>query len=153
MTRAALAFAAFTALACGSAAAQTVGPEYTTARGNWNSGGGITVYAYTYEQDGYVAICGAWSADGQAAGTAFLNDDVIDAGHVSLGGTRIVDGLDFMTELRGGQGVGGPANCVLTGAPWDPSYAAMPPEIRLPRMVFPAGSGGSQKYTFRQVGG
>ena len=143
-------FTALVLAAGTSAAAETVDEAYAVGGGQWNTGGGIRVYVRPYEQDGRLALCGAWSTDRQAAATTIYNRDVIETGVLYIAGDRILTGFSFMTELPEGAGPGGPANCILTGESWAAGYGAETVVIRFPRLVFVENPVRPQRYIFRQ---
>lgn len=138
------------AIASGPAGAEFVGPGYAVGGGQWNTGGGIRVWVRPYQQDGRVALCGAWSTVRQAGGTIFFNREVIETGVLYIGGNRVLTDFSFMTELPEGRGPGGPANCILTGEPWAAGYGPEAVEIRFPRLVFFDDPDRHQRYVFRQ---
>ncbi len=127
----------------------TVGPGYVTGGGTWDSGGGITVAARALERNGATVLCGAWATDRQSVLSVMLNEQVIAAGRLALGGRPAVRDLGFMPRIRDiGRLAGAPAMCVASPLPWRPEYAAGP-EIRLPTMNFAFGSDRPQVVRFR----
>lgn len=115
----------------------TVGPGYVSGGGGWSTGGGITVAARAMERNGVTVLCGAWATDRQSALSAALNEDVIDAGGLMLGGQKAIRGLGFMPRARDLDHLAGaPAACAASSLPWRPEYGAEGPEIRLPTMDF-----------------
>jgi hypothetical protein len=75
--------------------------------------------------------------DRQSGMTRELNNDVLEAGSVFLGGDRAVQNLSFMRLVPYSDNIAGEqANCVATGLPWKADYTVVPARVRLPRMVF-----------------
>lgn len=128
-----------------------LGPGYTTGGGEWSSGGGITIAVRALPRGGTTVICGAWTTDQQSALTVRLNENVMEAGSVFLGGRRAVGNLSFMPRLAYAQDLtGAPAACVASRLPWQDGYAATAPEIRLPPMRFVVNTDNVETVAFRQ---
>jgi len=129
----------------------TVDPSYATGGGEWRCGGGITTVARVFERDGVAVVCGAWTTDSQSTVTSELNEDVMEAASTYIGKTRIVQNLAFMNRVRYSDNIAGAqANCVASTVPWRPEFAATPPRLRFPAMVFPLGKKSGDNATFRQ---
>jgi hypothetical protein len=95
-------------------------------------------------------ICGAWTTDQQSALSIYLNDDVMEAGAVSLGGRMAVRNLGFMQRHQWRPDLtGASANCVASKLAWNPGFVATPPEVRLPRMTFVVNQDNIDTVTFR----
>ena len=152
LTRAAVALA-FLAVACtrfATVGTNTIGPGYAIGGGEWNSGGGITVVVRAFERNGVTVVCGAWTTDQQSALTITLNENVIETGSIYLGGVRVVQNLAFMAPVSYSQNISGAqANCVASGKPWRPEFAATPPIVRIPRLSFPIDAESGQRANFR----
>ena len=138
-------FLAWSAVALALAGCTTATPvgtdpidlRYSVGGGQWDSGGGITIAARAFEQNGVTVICGAWTMDRQSGLTHDYNDDVLEAGSVFLDGDRAVQNLSFMRLVPYSDNIAGEqANCVATGLPWKADYAAAPARVRMPRMAF-----------------
>lgn len=130
--------------------ADSVGPGYVTAGGDWNSGGGISVAVRAKEHNGITVICGAWTTDRQSALSIYLNDDVMEAGAVSLGGRTAVRNLGFMQRHRWSTDLtGASANCVASGLAWQAGIADAAPQVHLPRMTFVINQDNVDTVTFR----
>jgi hypothetical protein len=110
-----------------------IGPGYVTGGGEWNSGGGITIV---------VVVCGAWATDRQSVLSVNQNRDVMEAGSVYIGRTRIVHNLAFMARIPYSDNItGSQANCVASAVPWRKEFAETGPRTRIPRMAFGAEGG------------
>ena len=128
----------------------TIGPGYTLGGGEWDSGGGITTATRVFERDGVTVVCGAWTTDRQSVLSIRNNDDVIEAASLYAGSTRLVRDLGFMSRIRYSQNISAAqANCVASGKPWQPEFAATAPRIRFPLLAFRLSSGSRQTITFR----
>lgn len=146
-------FAIVLALAAAPAGAADIPPPgFHAGGGLWSSGGGIRVFVAVHEQDGRVALCGAWSTTRQSALSLMYNRDVIAVGGVSLGGERLVTGLGFMQELREGAVPASPSEtrCIVTDTVWRQDYAGLAPEIRLPRLSIVIDTDPYDTIVFRQ---
>lgn len=127
-----------------------LGPGYVTGGGEWNSGGGITVAVRALERNGVTVICGAWTTDRQSALSSYLNENVIEAGSVTLGGKRAVLNLGFMPRVAYGADItGAPARCVASPLPWQAAFDAAAPVVRLPRMRFVIDADSGDTVSFR----
>ncbi len=114
----------------------TVGPDYVTGGGNWNTGGGISVAVSAFERDGRTLVCGVWTTTRQAGATYAYNRDVMEVGSVYLAGERLVQNLSFMTEARPTDNLAGAsAGCVASAVDWRPGLAEAAPRVRFPRFV------------------
>ena len=126
----------------GCATATPVGTDqidlrYSVGGGKWNTGGGITIVARAFERNGVTVICGAWTMDRQSVLTSKLNEQVMQAGSVYLGGDRAVQNLSFMRLVPYSNNIAGEqANCVAASLPWKADYVAVPTRVRLPRRAF-----------------
>jgi len=127
-----------------------LGPGYVTGGGEWSSGGGITVAVRALERDGVTVICGAWTTDQQSALSANLNESVMDAGSIDLGGKQVVQNLGFMPRHPYGRDLtGASSRCVASKLSWQPEFAAAEPVIRLPRISFSLSRLKRKSVTFR----
>lgn len=127
-----------------------VGPGYVTGGGDWTSGGGISVAVHAAERNGITVICGAWATDRQSALSTLLNEDVMEAGAVSLGGRRAVSNLLFMQRHQWDADLtGASANCVASRLAWEAGFAGTAPRIHLPRMTFVINQDNVDTVTFR----
>ncbi len=132
------------------AGTDVIGPSYTLGGGEWDSGGGITTAIRVFERGGVTVVCGAWTTDQQSALSIHLNENVIEAGSIYAGSTRLVQNLRFMSLVRYSQNISGAqANCVASGKPWQPEFSATAPRIRFPLLAFRLSSGSRQTITFR----
>ncbi|MHA1108369.1 MAG: hypothetical protein ACTSQV_04545, partial [Alphaproteobacteria bacterium] len=100
----------------------------------------------------------AWTTDKQPVMDMGVKHDVIEAGSIYTGGTRLVMNLDFMTRVPYADNIaGGQAGCVLSPVPWRAEFAETGPRVRIPRMVFPGdggdedSGGGGSPLIFRQT--
>jgi hypothetical protein len=154
IARAALALT-LVAVACtrfATVGTDTVGPGYATGGGEWGTGGGITIAVRAFERGGVTVVCGAWATDRQSALTIALNENVIETGSVYLGAVRVVQNLAFMAPARYAQNLSGAqANCVASGEPWQPAFAAAEPRVRIPSLSFPIDSDSGQRVNFRET--
>jgi hypothetical protein len=99
-----------------------IGPGYVTGGGEWNSGGGITIVVSVLSVN--------------------QNRDVMEAGSVYIGRTRIVHNLAFMARIPYSDNItGSQANCVASAVPWRKEFAETGPRTRIPRMAFGAEGG------------
>lgn len=134
----------------------TVGPDYVTGGGEWNTGGGITTAVDIYERDGATVVCGAWTTDRQSVLTYNRNKEVMAVASVYAGRTRLVQDLSFMARVPYSRNIAGEqANCVRSSVPWRPEFAETGPRARFPRFVDPEmsdelGQGGSM-VVFRET--
>lgn len=127
-----------------------LGPGYVTGGGAWDSGGGISIAARAEPRGGATVICGAWTTDRQSVLSANLNENVVSAGEIRLGGRVAVHDLSFMPRLRYRPDLtGAPAACVVTRLPWQEAYAAEGPEIVLPPMRFVIDTDSVNTVSFR----
>lgn len=127
-----------------------VGPGYVTGGGEWNTGGGISVAVRAEERGGVTVICGAWTTDRQSALSSELNESVVEAGSIYLGGRRVVQNLSFMPRVAYRKDLtGAPARCVASPLPWEAGFTAAAPVVRLPRMSFVMDSDFPDPVTFR----
>lgn len=116
---------------------QAIDNSYVVDGIRWDSGTTIYVLARTFDANGKVGVCGAWSARGGSSIVSQFHQDVMAAGRVVLDGTTVVLGLTFMqehgesTELRGAA-----ANCVRSDVDWQPGFAEQKPDVDFPRMRF-----------------
>ena len=114
----------------------TVGPDYVTGGGKWNTGGGITTAVDIHEGDGATIVCGAWTTDPQSVLTYNRNEEVMEVASVYAGGTRLVQNLSFMARVPYSQNISGErANCVRSSVPWRPEFSETGPHVRIPRFV------------------
>ena len=128
----------------------TIGPSYTLGGGEWDSGGGITTAIRVFERGGVTVVCGAWATDQQSALSVHKNENVIEAGSIYAGSTRLAWNLGFMSRIRYSQNISGAqANCVASGEPWQPEFAETAPRIRFPLLAFRLSSGSRQTISFR----
>lgn len=137
-------------------ATEAVGPAYHTGGGQWSDGGAVVILLRTFERDGRVAFCGAWTAHSNSTRSLFLNDYVAGAAVLRLAGDRIHQGLGLLPEARYRPDMtGATARCYLTEQPWRAAYAGAEPEIRIPRLQFYDGDGrgigGGDTVVFRQT--
>lgn len=143
------------------AGSDPVGLAYVSGGGEWSSGGGITAVARVMESNGLAAVCGAWMTDPQSALSANYNEDVMAAGAVFAGPTRMVNNLRFMRRVAYRDNLAGEtANCVVSSIPWTAQLASAPVKLRFPRITFGdrslSASGGfgissGDTVTFRQT--
>jgi len=127
-----------------------LGPGFVSGGGDWTSGGGITVAVRAEDRGGVTVICGAWTTDRQSALTSELNEKVIEAGSIYLGGHRAVQNLSFMPRVAYGPDLTGlPARCVASPLAWEPGFASARPVVRLPRMTFVIDGEFADTLTFR----
>ena len=115
----------------------TVTDAYARAGGVWSSGGHLLVAAGVREDQGMVALCGAWTTTPQSVLSSRHNASVIEAGSASFRGVRLAQGLGFMAALPQGAPLSGAtARCVRTATPWQPGDETRPVRVRLPHMAF-----------------
>ena len=132
--------AAFAVSACAVGtepiAPQTVGPDYALGGGRFHpTGTPLIVAADAFEQDGRVAVCAAWAADGATARDKVHFNRVLETGVLQLGGGNVLHGFaGFPRAASQADLVGAPAECVLTGRPWRAEYAGLEPEIAFGRL-------------------
>lgn len=132
--------------------ADFIDQRYATGGGEWSGGGGITAVVRVFERGGVTVVCGAWTTDRQSVLTMNLNSDVIQAGSVYVGKTRVAQNLGFMAEFAYSENIAGAqANCVASTAPWQAAFAAATPHFRFPQMVFLIDSNGGNREAFRQT--
>lgn len=117
---------------------QTTDSTYTVGGARWDSGAVIYVLTKAFETDGKVGICGAWSARSETGTVStLLNRDVLAAGHITLDGTRVFQGLDKFSRFGStGALTGRPAACFATPIAWDTAMANAKPRTNFPRMRF-----------------
>ena len=137
-------------------AIEPVGPAYHAGGGQWDDGAAVIILLRTFEQDGRVAFCGTWTAQGNSARTLFLNGYVPRVAVLRLAGDRIHQGLGILPEARYRPDMtGAPVRCYLTDRPWRAAYADAAPEIRIARLQFSDGGGrgfgGGDTAVFRQM--
>ncbi len=126
--------------------------RYSIGGGQWSSGGGITIAARAFEQNGITVICGAWTMDRQSVMMIEYNYDVLEAASVYLDGDRAVQNLSFMRQVQYSDNIAGEqANCVATGHPWKADYAAARARVRIPRMSFRHWHQNSIQLVFRET--
>lgn len=135
-----------------------IGPGYAIGGGEWNSGGGITIAVRAFERGGATVVCGAWTTDRQSVLSVSQNRDVMEAGSVYIGRTRIVHNLAFMARIPYSDNItGSQANCVASSVPWRAEFAETGPHTRIPRMSFGAeggdedSGGGGDPLRFRET--
>jgi hypothetical protein len=138
------------------AGTETIGPEYSSGGGEWNSGGGITAVVRVFERDGATMVCGAWTTGWQSGMTQDLNEEVIARGSVYSGRTRLVHDLGFMPRLPYADNLSGEqARCVVSAKPWRPEFGTTEPRLRFPRYVsvddVDAESGSGSLVVFRET--
>ena len=115
----------------------TVTDAWARAGGVWSSGGHLLVAAGVREDQGRVALCGAWTTTPQSVLSVRHNETVIEAGSARFRGVRLAQGLGFMARLpEGAPLAGATARCVRTEEPWQPGDEARAVTVRLPHMAF-----------------
>ncbi len=136
----------------------SIGPDYATGGGEWNSGGGITVVARAFERGGATVVCGAWATDRQSVLSLHMNRDVMQTASVYIGRTRIVQNLAFMARVPYSDNISGAqANCVASSVPWRAEFAEKGPRLRFPRVAYPPdggdeeSGGGGDALIFRET--
>ena len=131
---------------------EQIDPRYSLGGGEWNSGGGITIAARTFERNGVVVVCGAWTMDRQSVLTSELNDNVVAAASVFVGGDRAVNNLSFMRLVPYSDNISGEqANCVATDRPWKAGYSPASTRVRIPRMAFDLDEESGEYLVFRET--
>lgn len=129
---------------------QSVTPDYVIGGGEWDSGGGITVAARAFEQNGATVVCGAWATDRQSAVSAGLNENVMEAASVYAGGVRMVQNLGFMARTSYAENItGARANCIAVAHPWRAAFVAST-RVEIPRQRFVLDDQSNNSVTFRQ---
>lgn len=114
----------------------SVDKTYSLGGFSWNTGRQVYVAYKTFKSGNHVGICGAYG--GKGAGGANSSDlDMIRAGSVFLGGTRVVQGVEFMhNAVHSSKIKGGTANCVRSSVEWRPEFAKVDSVLRFPSMSF-----------------
>ncbi len=116
---------------------QTLDRSYSAGGVSWDSGPTIYVFAKVFEDSGKTAVCGAWGVQGNTAAAARYNDQVMQAGFVDVGGTRVLTGLRFMQRHSDVKDMSGkPTNCVRTDIDWRPGFSGQEAKVGFPRMRF-----------------
>jgi len=111
--------------------------SFTTTGLRWQEGGVIYLFLKAREGQGKVEVCAAWMFTGGAVYTYRLNDNVLEALSLSLGGKRVLTGLRFAHALPEMDVVlGQQASCVRTGTDWKPELATADFDLEVPRMRF-----------------
>ena len=132
-------------------ASEAVTEDYVLGSGKWDSGGGITIVAKAFDQNGEAVVCGAWATDQQSVITGTLNEEIIGAASVYAGGTRLVQNLKFMNRAPSPTAlIVSYANCVSAGRPWQDSYAT-DLHISIPRQRFSVGDQFGKWVVFTQI--
>ena len=128
--------------ACAKAApipTEAVTEDYVLGSGKWDTGGGITIVAKAFEQNGETVVCGAWATDQQSIITVALNDAIMGAASVYSGETRLVQNLKFMAKAASPTAlIRSYATCVTSRRAWQDSFAT-DLYIRIPRQRFTVG--------------
>jgi len=115
---------------------ETVSAGYRASGGEWNVGGDVIALVRAFERDGVVAYCGLWTTRGTIAMTEFLDEDVVAASVLHIGGSRIVQDMSGLPRAAyRADMTGTPAGCMRTKVPWRPGFAGAPARVRFPRMV------------------
>lgn len=113
--------------------------SYSVGGYRWNSGLQVLVFYKVFNSNGQVAVCGAWATRG--GGSVSRADVGLGVGVVNLGGSRILQGIDFMqgmSEIDSPKGVfGKPTNCISTSVAWTDSFDSAEAVLRFPRMRVP----------------
>lgn len=118
-----------------SAADRPLDSDYEGYQIQWQGEDASTFVLYNvFEEEGKVALCGAYSFDKQlSGGTESLHRRSLTSMYIELDGERIQDGLGsfrFVPYSTAKQG-GGSASCVLTGKVWKDEYAdTVRPELK-----------------------
>ena len=132
-------------------ATEAVTEDYVLGSGKWDSGGGITIVAKAFEQNGEAVVCGAWATDRQSVITVALNDAIMGAASVHAGDTRLVQNLQFMTKASAPSAlITSYASCVSSGQSWQDSFAT-DLHISIPRQRFSVGDRFGKYVVFRQT--
>ncbi|MEM7742908.1 MAG: hypothetical protein AAF409_04275 [Pseudomonadota bacterium] len=107
---------------------QVVDRSYSVGGFSWQSGATVFVLMKTFNSDGKVGLCGAWTARGGANLVSHLHTQALEAGSVILDGSRVHQGLRFMKWHAPDQKLGGKAtNCIRTGTDWRPGFEGAKP--------------------------
>ncbi len=128
--------------------------SYTVGGGQWVEGGTIYVIAKTFEHQGNVAVCGAWTRQTSTARTTNYDYDVIQTGVLQIDGSYILQGFDRFPEISYARDItGSRADCLITDRAWDPAYDGVEPSIRFARQVYDRDfeDQGDEGITFRQA--
>lgn len=131
-----------TVAACGASgplATARLGPDPAIAGGRYDSGGGLTVAADIQNYQGRMMVCGVWAESPSSRQSVLTKNKagmVLDSGTVTVGGTPVMRGLRFMSEVApSGTYAGAQAGCRVTERAWRADDTGRKPVIRLPRQV------------------
>jgi len=103
----------------------------------WQGGGGVYVSIKTFDDQGKVALCGAYSASESDARGRF-GDLALASMYVQLGGKIITNNIDYFNRVAFHEGKApiGRAACKRTSADWKPEFASLQPDAQLGKTKF-----------------
>lgn len=115
----------------------TVDSSFHLGGTRWDTGGEVYVLYRIENSSGVAAVCGVWSDTGGE--NAHLNQEVMASYAVDVGGTRILQNLDYfpkVANIRTARGQN--AVCRKGTVAWSPAFAEARPRLVLTQRRFQA---------------
>ncbi|MEM6421031.1 MAG: hypothetical protein AAF698_00475 [Pseudomonadota bacterium] len=130
----ALAGCATTAVPSGTT---TVDTSFERTTGGFSDGAAIEVAVAAREQEGNLALCGAWVFQPQSIFSRSAQRRALETGQVQIDGRTAFRSISRFTRVRdGGPLDGAQAQCLRTDQAWDTGLESAKVRVRFPRTVF-----------------
>ena len=125
--------------ACGGSLPESsVNSSYVFDGMEWQRGGGVYVSIKTFEDQGKVALCGAYSAGSEFDPQGSFGDLALANMYVQLGDKIITYNIDYFNRVafHEGEAPVGRTACKRTSTDWKPEYASFKPDVKLGKTRF-----------------
>ncbi|MEM6422142.1 MAG: hypothetical protein AAF698_06100 [Pseudomonadota bacterium] len=100
----------------------------------------VTVVAQPVNDNGTLAICGAWTVSSPAARTTGLNEQVLQSGRIEIDGETVLRNLRFLPFRPDVESwIGVTTACKRTGRDWRPDDEGAALRFVFPRQRFRGG--------------
>jgi hypothetical protein len=121
------------ATTAGAAASETIDARYRAEGVGWRPDAGVVFVFRVFEQEGRVALCGAYFQTGQAPyGSTDILPVTVRRTGIRLDGETLAEGLSFFRQLPpDAQPLGKRADCRVTDVAWRPAFADAAPDLYL----------------------
>lgn len=133
-----------------------VGEGFAVSGAQFSTGTTIDFAIAPREEQGFLALCGAYVVRNATAQTIPITQRALASGQVQIAGATVLRDPTRFSRLADGAPLdGAPARCLVTETAWQPVFAAAEPDTRFVRQVFDRDSSepsavGGQSVVFRE---
>ena len=115
---------------------ESIDDRYSVGGASWSSGAVVYVFVRTFEDQGKVGICGAWSSKEGGAFNVTDNDRLLEVGSIELLDTKVLTSLSgFNRFVDPRSAYGRSATCYRSSVDWRPEFNGVEPVVNFGRIL------------------